>query len=154
MHAAIVGLTSRRRYSLLSGLVFFICFFCLSWQTVRMVGAFYLKGYVDDLRQPVEAYLGRFPDVGASATEIKDGLSREYPALSGYLQEIPFDEIRPGDDASLLVDYVMACVRNELNVYIVWRVVYMLLLAVAFSWLMAKTMKRICLPPHASINWN
>lgn len=154
MHVGIVNLSSRRRYTLLSALVYFICFFFLMWQTVRLMGAVYMKGYVDDIRQSMEGSLAQLSALDATAVGVKDQLSQQYPFLADYISDIPVDEISPGQDAFSWVDYVVDYVHYELNGYIAWRVGYMLLTAVVFALLLTRTMRKKLPPSYVGINWN
>lgn len=153
MHIGIVNLTSRRRYSFFSVLVYIVCFLCLSWQSVRMVGAFYLKDYTDGLHDTVDTYVSEMYQLGVSAAEMKENLLRQYPYVADYIRDISLDEWNIQQDSSAVADYLNAYVQYELNWYIVWRIGYMLVIALLFSWLLTCTMKKRQ-RAFEGINWN
>ena len=153
VHMCIANLTSHRRYSFFSVLVYIVCFFCLSWQSVRMVGAFYLKDYMNGLHDTVNVYIAEMSQLGESVVEMKENLLRRYPFVADYIRDMSMDGWNIQQDSSVVADYLTAYVQYELNWYIAWRIGYMLMIMLLFTWLLTLTMEKkqqIC----SNINWN
>lgn len=153
MHIGIRNLISRSRYSFLSALVYVFCFICLTWQSVRMVGAFYLKDYMNGLHDTVSVYLSEMSQFGASVAEIKENLLQQYPFVADYIRDISMDDWNIQQNSSVVADYLVAYVQYELNWYIVWRIGYMLMIVLLFTWLLTLTMKKKR-QVSSNINWN
>lgn len=152
MYVGITQLSSRRQ-TLISVVVAIICFFCLMWQSVRMVGAFYVKDYVRDLSTLISASLSeQSVSLGSSVSEIKEHLSQQYPIFENYIHEVPIDESVANADSTSIVSFFCEYVQYELNIYIAWRIGYILILCGLFAWILILTMKKKS--SYAGISWN